>query len=586
MNRKSGFLAALVIGLLALFTIAISSVAQSEPWLVEGDQDNANLGRVVAPAGDVDGDGYGDLLVSGHFDFGDGGVAVAYAYYGSDQGLDTQPDWTGTNGQPDQYASLALASAGDVNGDGYDDVVVGDSQYSDDQYEEGRASIFYGSPSGLSASPGWIADGNQRIMYFGSAVASAGDVNGDGYDDVLVGAPYKRDPSTGDVIGQALLYLGSASGLSSTPAWTIEGSGGWNYFGGRLNGAGDVNGDGYDDFMISDVYYSNDQTAEGRVFFFYGSARGPAATPDWIADGNQANDYFGMALASAGDVNGDGFDEVLIAAPSFDDPEGIEGQVRLYYGSASGLGSEPGWTAEGNQYGAYFGNSLNSAGDVNADGYDDVIIGANGISNGEVSEGKAFLFLGSGAGLASNAAWTAEGDQDSAQFGNSVSSAGDVNHDGRAEWAVGAQLYDRGELNEGIVVVFDSLTAALPTPPPVTPSPTPTPAPILMHISDLDATAYLVRNKWTAIVEIEVSNANGITVDQATVHGTWSTGDSGQCTTGVYGRCDIRLSDLRKKVGSVTFTVNDLQRERGIYEPSKNSDPDGDSNGTQITVRR
>jgi hypothetical protein len=423
-------------------------------------------------------------------------------------------------------------------------------------------------------------------MYFGSAVASAGDVNGDGYDDVLVGAPYKRDPSTGDVIGQALLYLGSASGLSSTPAWTIEGSGGWNYFGGRLNGAGDVNGDGYDDFMISDVYYSNDQTAEGRVFFFYGSARGPAATPDWIADGNQANDYFGMALASAGDVNGDGFDEVLIAAPSFDDPEGIEGQVRLYYGSASGLGSEPGWTAEGNQYGAYFGNSLNSAGDVNADGYDDVIIGANGISNGEVSEGKAFLFLGSGAGLASNAAWTAEGDQDSAQFGNSVSSAGDVNHDGRAEWAVGAQLYDRGELNEGIVVVFDSLTAALPTPPPVTPSPTPTPAPILMHISDLDATAYPVRNKWTAIVEIEVSNANGITVDQATVHGTWSTGDSGQCTTGVYGRCDIRLSDLRKKVGSVTFTVNDLQRERGIYEPSKNSDPDGDSNGTQITVRR
>jgi hypothetical protein len=589
MNRKRSFLAALAIGLLALLALsgAINSAAQSEPWLVEGNQDNANLGSVVAPAGDVNGDGYGDLLISGHFDFGSGGLAVAYAYYGSDQGLGSLPDWIAANGQPDQYASLALASAGDVNGDGYDDVVVGDSQYSDDQYEEGRAYIFFGSPSGLSDTPGWIADGNQRIMYFGTAVAGAGDVNGDGYDDVLIGAPYKRDPASGDVIGQALLYLGSASGLSSTPTWTVEGTGGWNYFGGRLNGAGDVNGDGYDDFMVSDFFYSNDQTAEGRVFFYYGSASGPSTTPGWIADGNQAYDYFGMALAPAGDVNRDGFDDVLIAAPSFDNPESIEGQARLYYGSANGLSTVADWTAEGNQYGVYFGNAVSSAGDVNADGYDDVVIGAYGFTNGEVGEGRAFLFLGSGTGLTAEPAWMAEGDQASAQFGGSVSSAGDVNNDGRDEWVVGAPLYDRGEANEGIAVVFDSLTTApLPTPPPVMPSPTPTPAPILMHISDLDGTANPVRNQWTAIVEVEVSNANSITVDQATMSGTWSTGDVGQCTTGVYGRCNIRLSDLPKKVGSVTFTVNDVQRERGIYEPAENSDPDGDSNGTQITVRR
>ena len=116
MNRKRSFLAALAVGLLVILTLsgAINSAAQSEPWLVEGDQDNANLGSVVAPAGDVNGDGYGDLLISGHFDFGNGGVAVAYANYGSAQGLGSAPDWTATNDRSDQYASLALAGAGDT----------------------------------------------------------------------------------------------------------------------------------------------------------------------------------------------------------------------------------------------------------------------------------------------------------------------------------------------------------------------------------------------------------------------------------------------------------------------------------------
>jgi hypothetical protein len=589
MNKKRSFLVALGIGLVALLTLnsAINSAAQSEPWLVEGNQSSANLGDVVASAGDVNGDGYGDLLVSGHFDFGDGGRSVAYAYYGSTQGLGSLPDWTAVGERPDQYASLALASAGDVNGDGYDDVVVGDPYYSDDQTEEGRAYIYYGSSAGLSSTPGWTVDGNQPIMYFGTAVAGVGDVNRDGYDDVLIGAPYKRDSTTGDVIGQALLYLGSASGLSSTPTWTVEGNGGWNYFGGRLNGAGDVNGDGYADFMVSDIFFTDDQSAEGRVFLYYGSANGPAATPGWIADGDQANDYFGMALATAGDVNGDGFDDVVISAPSFDDPEGIEGQARLYYGSATGLSPTAGWTGEGNQYAAYFGNAVSSAGDVNGDGYADVVIGAYGFTNGEVGEGRTFLFLGSGGGLATEAAWTAEGDQASAQFGGSVSSAGDVNGDGRAEWAVGAPLYDRGGTDEGIAVVFDSLaTGSLPTPPPITPSPTPTPAPSLIHITDLDGLSNPTRNTWTALVEVEVSNADGITVDQAVVSGTWSTGGTGQCTTSVYGRCGIRLSDLPNKVHSVIFTVNDVQRSRGIYEPTANADPDGDSNGTQITVAR
>jgi len=151
MDRERSFLTALVMGLLALLALggATNSAAQGEQWLVEGNQSKAHLGQTVARAGDVNGDGYGDLLVGGRFDFGNGGTGVAYAYYGSAQGLDTLPDWTAPNDQPNQYAFLALASAGDVNGDGYDDVVVGASHYSDDELEEGRAYLYYGSPGGL-----------------------------------------------------------------------------------------------------------------------------------------------------------------------------------------------------------------------------------------------------------------------------------------------------------------------------------------------------------------------------------------------------------------------------------------------------
>jgi hypothetical protein len=559
MDRKWSFLAAFAIGLLAL-SGATNSAAQGEQWLVEGNQSQAHLGQTVARAGDVNGDGYSDLLVGGRFDFGNGGTGVAYAYYGSAQGLDTLPDWTAPNDQPNQYAFLALAGAGDVNGDGYDDVVVGASHHSDDETEEGRAYLYYGSPGGLSSTPGWVVDGNQRIMYFGTAVAGVGDVNSDGYDDVLVGAPYKRDPATGDLVGQALLYMGSPGGLSSTPAWTVVGTRGEIYFGGRLNAAGDVNGDGYDDFMVSDYFFSGDQQQEGRVRLYHGSANGPASVPAWTADGNQAYAYFGSALGLAGDVNGDGFDDVVIGASSFNNPESDEGRAYVYYGSAGGLSSTPGWTAEGNQYKAHFGNSVDSAGDTNGDGYEDVIIGAYAFNNGEMSEGRAFLFLGSSGGLAADAAWTAEGDQALAGFGSSVSSAGDLNGDGRDEWAVGAPGYDRGEGNEGIAVVFDSLaTGPLPTPPPVTPSPpTPTQALLQIHISDLDGLATVAGNRWTAFVSVEVRSANGSTISQATVSGTWSTGGTGQCTTDANGRCTIQLSGLSKKVNRVTFTVSNV----------------------------
>jgi len=586
MNTKIRFLGAFLITVLALSN-ATKSTAQGEGWLVEGNQSKAHLGQTVTTAGDVNGDGYGDLLVGGRFDFGDGGTGVAYAYYGSPQGLASVPDWTAPNDQPNQYAFLALDGAGDVNGDGYDDVIAGASHYTDDELEEGRAYLFYGSPNGLSNTPAWVVDGNQYIMYFGTDVAGVGDVNGDGFDDVLVGAPYKKD-ANGNVIGQALLYLGSPGGLGITPAWTVEGAGGWSYFGQRLSPAGDVNADGYADFMVSDTAFTNQHTAEGRVFLYHGSPSGPASTPSWTADGGQDYASFGGATNPAGDVNGDSYDDVIIGSTGFNNPESNEGRASLYLGSPNGLNQSPAWTVEGNQSFAYLGNAVGSAGDVNNDGFDDVMIGAYAFYNGQLSEGRAFLYLGSAGGLTAEAAWMAEGDQDQANFGGSVGSAGDTNGDGTDEWVVGAPQYDRGQTDEGIAVLFSSLsTGPLPTPVPVTPSPpTPTPAALQMHISDLDGSASSVRNTWTAQVTVEVRASNGTSLSQAAVSGNWSTGSSGQCTTGANGRCTIQLSGLSKKVGSVSFTVSNIQHGQDVYQPSANTDPDGDSNGTSITVQK
>src|SRR5207249_180283 len=137
--------------------------------------------------------------------------------------------------------------------------------------------------------------------------------------------------------------------------------------------AGDVNGDGYSDVIVGAPLYDNGQTDEGRVFVFLGSASGLATSAAWTAESNQASAQFGASVAAAGDVNGDGFGDVMIGAPFFDNGQADEGRVFLYLGSASGLATSPAWTAESNQANAQFGTSVATAGDVNGDGRADVI---------------------------------------------------------------------------------------------------------------------------------------------------------------------------------------------------------------------
>jgi hypothetical protein len=217
-----------------------------------------------------------------------------------------------------------------VNGDGYTDVIVGSPSYTGTHSGEGSAFLFLGSesgiPSGGPANAHAQISGNDNFAGLGGAVASAGDVNGDGYGDVVVGAPeYRR--------GEIFVYHGSPTGIaSSTPTTAdavIQADPGYAFyssslFGSSVASAGDVNGDGYSDLIVGAP--QRDVTAlfshEGAAYVFLGSASGIASVQSDRAHavlvGNQSGSGFGTSVASAGDVNGDGYSDVIVGAPRYD----------------------------------------------------------------------------------------------------------------------------------------------------------------------------------------------------------------------------------------------------------------------------
>src|SRR5204863_4309815 len=182
--------------------------------------------------------------------------------------------------------------------------------------------------------------------------------------------------------GQVEVYLGGASGLPVLPSWTNTANQPDAFYGSSVSSAGDVNGDGFDDILVGAVFYDGGEHDEGLAVLYLGSPSGPSSTPAWTAKSNQANGHFGRSVRAAGDVNGDGFDDVIIGANTYDDGETHEGGAFLFLGLPSGLTPMPVWRAEGEQDSAFFGFSVDTAGDVNGDGFADVIVGAYGWGHG------------------------------------------------------------------------------------------------------------------------------------------------------------------------------------------------------------
>jgi hypothetical protein len=420
----------------------------SATWQTEGDLTSAWMGYAVASAGDVNGDGLGDLAVSAYKwtnpQLNEGRVLV---FCGTGTGLPASPSWAVESNVAGAFLGYSINAAGDVNGDGYTDFIAGAPGISG----RGAAYVFHGSAGGLSPTANWTGSGSASDTEYGHAVASAGDVNGDGYGDVIIGDDnFGVTPLANE--GAAFVYLGSASGLAPSPVWTEESNQAEAGFGISV-AAGDVNGDGFSDVIVGAPGYDNGQTNEGKVFVYCGSVEGLSTTPSWTAESNQAGARFGCSVA-AGDVNADGFSDVIIGASLFDNGQTDEGRAFVYLGSPTGLAATPVWTAESDQASAAFGIAVANAGDVNGDGYSDVAVGASLYTDPELQEGKAWIYHGSPSGPGTVAAWSSEGNQIQAFYGRSLAGAGDINGDGFADVCVGATAFDHGQLDEGRAYLY------------------------------------------------------------------------------------------------------------------------------------
>ncbi len=428
----------------------------SSDWIGEANYGGNSYGAAVASAGDVNGDGYADIIIGApYYTNGQTQEGRAYAYYGSASGLSAASDWAFESDLAKCQMGWKAASAGDVNGDGFDDVLVS-SEYctTGDPYtnREGRVYLFLGSASGLSDTYDWMKDGGVFDESFGWSAASAGDVNDDGYDDVIIGAPWASYPEEHE--GRAYVYYGSSSGLPDTADWIQESNAWWTGFGSWVDSAGDVNGDGFDDVIIGHYGWSSPEDHEGRAYIYLGSATGLAHSSAWTFENNHEYSELGISVAGVGDVNGDGYDDVMVGGGRYANPEPFEGIVYLFIGSATGPSTTPAWSHEGNQNWAQYGWAVEPAGDVNDDGYDDAIIGAPWYTDTIHAEGVVFLYFGSHNGSIFTTSYSKGAGQAEAKWGWSVSSAGDVNGDGRDDIIVGGRDYDGGQDNEGRATLY------------------------------------------------------------------------------------------------------------------------------------
>ena len=426
---------------------------EDEPlWTLEGDQLAAKLGMSVSSAGDLNHDNHPDVVVSApKYDLGVNREGAAFVFYSPLIG-DENPgdaDWQMSTGLQGATEVMPVSSAGDVNHDDYDDLLIGIEKYKEVDVQNGRVVLYLGSDTGLGDTPDWETFGPHKDALFGASLDSAGDVNHDTFDDVIIGSPGYSDTLTSE--GGAFAYYGSDSLTETLPAipdWSAAGGQSNALFGYSVAGVGDINGDTYDDVLVGAPSYDVlDQSDAGMVFLYYGSDTGLNATPAWTATQALSNTRFGYAVSAAGDLNGDGYDDLVVGASGSGLAADSFSAAYVYYGSASGPNATPDWTYVFAYPDAPAGYAISvaSAGDPNLDNFDDLLVGLPHVTDDKPNQGVAFLFLGSPAGLRSDPAWYAHGGKADALYGYSVAPAGDASGDGLPDALVGAPGYKTGE---------------------------------------------------------------------------------------------------------------------------------------------
>lgn len=410
-------------------------------FAARGDQANDQLGTSAASAGDVNGDGYDDVIVGAPRPNG-GGVEYVYIHFGG-PGAHASPDLTLTGSG---RFGWSVGTAGDMNGDGFDDVIVGAPR--DGQYSKGRAYVYYGG-SNMDASADVTLDSRESSYYaeeFGYSVGPAGDVNGDGYADVIVGAPFYSSNDYYSHEGAAYVFYGGPN-PSASQRRDLSGAGEADqHFGLSVGTAGDVNGDGFADVIVGSPTGSG---SRGRAHVFLG----PYLWEEVLLNGSQVEDGFGSSVGTAGDLDGDGYADVIVGAPLGDAVQVDVGRAFVFRGGPQ-MDADPDIVITGVSYGDQFGSAVGTAGDVNGDGHADFVVGAVGVDAGETDAGRAYVYYG-GPGADTTPDFVVTGAAAGEQFGWSVGTAGDMNGDGHADVIVGAPYAAVGGTDAGRVCVYD-----------------------------------------------------------------------------------------------------------------------------------
>ena len=299
------------------------------------------------------------------------------------------------------------------------------------------------------SSPSMIFTGESRFDFFGWSVSEAGDIDKDGYAELIVGAPENNKGGLGT--GRAYVFSGQTGALLYTFIGEATGAYTGDALGYSVSGAGDVDNDGYADLVVGAPNGGLVGSAAGRVYVYSGQTGARLHT----FTGEAVNDFFGRSVSGAGDINNDGYADLIVGAASNDVAGALAGRAYVYSGQSGALL----YTFTGEAAGDALGYSVSGAGDVNNDGCADLIVGAafNGV--GGDNAGRVYVYSGQSGALLLTCTGEAAGDQ----FGWSVSGAADINNDGSADVVVGAIWNDAGGETAGRAYVY-SLDSCCTTP--------------------------------------------------------------------------------------------------------------------------